>query len=126
MTGRNRASAKKAGTSWETAIVRALIDAGWPHAERRRLSGVNDRGDIAGIPGVVIEAKNAARLDLAGAVDEAKVEAANVDKALGPAADLAPTLPLAWIKRKGRSSALDGYVVMDGDTALRLLREAGY
>lgn len=113
---RSRATAKAAGTAWETAIVRALIAAGWVHAERRRLAGAHDRGDIAGLPGVVIEAKNTNRLDLAGAVDEANLEAANANAAIG----------LAWLKRKGKSSPEDGYVVMDGRTAIRLLREAGY
>lgn len=110
----NRNGAK--GTKWETAIVATLIDAGWPHAERRRLAGANDRGDIAGLPGVVIEAKNHNRVTLAEFVDEANTEAANANGAIG----------LAWLHRKGKGSPLDGYVVMDGRTALRLLREAGY
>lgn len=113
---RSRASAKKAGTSWETEIVRALIAAGWPHAERRRLAGAYDKGDVAGVPGVVIEAKNTNRLELAAAVDEARAEADNASAALG----------VAWLKRKGKTAAEDGYVVMDGATFLTLLREAGY
>lgn len=110
---RNRASAKKAGTSWESAIVKTLIAYGFSHAERRRLSGSKDRGDIAGIPGLVIEAKSVAKLDLAGAVDEANVEALNASARIG----------VAWFKRRGKSSPLDGYVVMDGATFLRLLEE---
>ena len=111
---RNRASAKAAGTSWETAIVRALVAHGWPYAERRRLAGAHDKGDISGIPGLVIEAKNTNRLELAAAVDEANVEALNAHAAIG----------VAWLKRKGKTSPLDGYVVMDGATFLRLLNEA--
>jgi hypothetical protein len=110
---RNRASAKKAGTAWESAIVRTLIEHGWPYAERRRLNGNADRGDIAGIPGVVIEAKNTKSYDLAGAVNEANREALN---------DQAP-IGVAWIKRHGKSDPLDGYVVMDGATFLRLIQE---
>lgn len=53
---RNRASAKAAGRSWESEIVAALQRHGWPHAERRRLEGRHDRGDIAGVVGVVIVA----------------------------------------------------------------------
>lgn len=113
---RSRRTAREAGTKWETAIVAALIDAGWPHTERRRLAGSNDRGDIAGITGVCIEAKNTNRLELAAAVDEAKTEAANAGARIG----------VAWIKRKGKASPLDGYVVMDGATFLALLGEAGY
>lgn len=37
----------------------------WPAAERRALSGNKDKGDVAGIPGVVIEVKAAARQELA-------------------------------------------------------------
>ncbi len=110
---RNRASAKKAGTSWESEIVRTLIDHGWPHAERRRLAGSKDRGDIAGVPGICIEAKNTKSYDLAGAVTEANAEALNASVPIG----------VAWIKRHGKTSPLDGYVVCDGATFLRLIQE---
>ena len=46
---RSRATAKKAGTAWESAIVACLIAHGWPHAERRPPY-------VLGIPGVSIEA----------------------------------------------------------------------
>ena len=46
-------ASKSKGTAWETAIVRFLKDRGWPNAERRALGGANDRGDIAGVVGVV-------------------------------------------------------------------------
>lgn len=110
----NRSGQK--GTKWETAIVAALQAAGHVHAERRRLGGKRDRGDITGIPGVVIEAKNTNRLALSEAVDEAVTEAANDGGSLG----------VAWIHRKGRGRAEDGYVVMNGRTFMRLLGEAGY
>lgn len=113
---RNGASAKKAGTSWESEIVRTLIEYGWPHAERRRLSGAYDKGDIAGVPGVVIEAKNTKALDLAGAVNEAIAEGVNANAAVA----------VAWIKRRGNAKARGGYVVMDGHQFLQLLKEAGY
>ncbi len=113
---RNRASAKKAGTSWESEIVCFLIEAGWPHAERRRLSGALDKGDVAGVVGVCIEAKNTAAITLSSFLDEAQVEGRNAG------ADVA----VAWIKRRGRSRAADGYVVMDGSTFTQLLKEAGY
>lgn len=110
----NRSGAK--GTKWETKIVEALRDAGFIHAERRRLGGARDRGDITGIPGIVIEAKDTNRLALSEAVDEAVVEAANDNGSIGA----------AWIHRKGRGAAEQGYVVMQGDHFLRLLGEAGY
>lgn len=113
---RSRQSAKAAGTRWESAIVAALKAHGWPHAERRRLAGARDRGDIAGVVGVVIEAKDHNRLALAEAVDQATTEAANDGAAIGA----------AWLKRRGKPDAADGYVVLTGATFMTLLREAGY
>jgi hypothetical protein len=68
---------KSKGTGWETAITRYLLGEGFPHIERRALSGTSDRGDLAGIPGWVIEAKNCQRTELAAWVDEAAIEQAN-------------------------------------------------
>lgn len=113
---RSRATAKKAGTSWESQIVDTLIEHGWPHAERRRLAGAADKGDIAGIPGLVIEAKNTRQVNLASAVSEARTEQVNAGALFG----------VAWLKRRGRVSAADGYVVMDGHTFMQLLKEAGF
>lgn len=107
---------KKKGTAWESAIVNYLRGNGVPHAERRSLGGTRDRGDVAGIPGVVIEAKSAARLQLSAWVDEANVERAN------DGADVC----VVWIKRVRKTSPGEGYVIMDGDTLMRLLTAAGY
>lgn len=113
---RNRASAKAAGREWEKAICDYLISRGWIHVERRRLEGVNDRGDVAGIPGVVVEAKNVSKLEVASFLDEANHEADNAGGAHG----------VAWIKRRGKASPANGYVLMDGATFTNLLKEAGY
>jgi hypothetical protein len=107
---------KAKGTSWETAICRHLADNGFPHAERRALNGTTDRGDIAGIVGWVIEAKNCQRLDLAGWIDEATLEQANAGAAHSA----------VWHHRRGKASPAAAYVTMTGATFLRLLREAGY
>lgn len=45
------------GTAAETAVVRHLQTAGFPHAERRALRGNLDAGDITGTPGVCWEVK---------------------------------------------------------------------
>jgi hypothetical protein len=110
MTNRN----KTKGSAWERAIVDALRAAGWPHAERRLAGAALDRGDIAGIVGIVIEAKNTARLDLAGWIDEAETERANDNAWLG----------VVWHKRRGRAAAADGYVTMTGAAFLELLADA--
>ena len=110
----NRSKAK--GTAWESAIVTYLRDRGWPHAERRTLNGSNDRGDIAGVVSVVIEAKDCKTHDLAGWLNEATREAANDGADLG----------VVWAKRRGHTSPASGYVLMDGATFTELLTAAGY
>lgn len=104
------------GTAWESTIVDYLRTNGVPHAERRAANGARDRGDVAGLPGVVIEGKNCRELDLAGWLAEAEAERAN------DGADIA----LVWHKRRGKTSAGDGYVTMTGATLVALLRAAGY
>lgn len=49
---------KAKGTAAEREVVRYLQQ-WWPAAERRALSGNKDKGDVAGIPGVVVEVKAA-------------------------------------------------------------------
>ena len=44
---RSRASAKQAGTRFESAIVDYLASRGWRHAERRAKTGALDKGDKA-------------------------------------------------------------------------------
>lgn len=106
----------KKGTAWESMIVAFLQMNGWPHTERRRLAGQFDRGDIAGIPGVVIEAKNAKGVAIAAWVDEANTECMNDGAAVG----------VVWWKRRGKTSAGEGFVTMDGQTFIHLLTAAGY
>lgn len=109
-------ASKRKGTAWETAVVTYLRENGAPHAERRTLNGANDRGDIAGIPGVVIECKNEKAVTLAAYADETTTETANDGARIG----------LAWIKRRGKTSPAHAYVLLDGATAVRLLADAGY
>lgn len=110
----NRSKTK--GTSAETAIVGFLRDNGFPHTERRALAGNSDRGDIAGIPGVVIESKNCAKQELAAWLDEAKVEQSNDRADLG----------VVWHKRRGKGSPGDWFVTMSGAQFADILRQLGY
>lgn len=57
-------AAKAKGTAAEREVVKYLRK-WWPAAERRALSGNKDKGDVAGIPDVVVEVKAAARPELA-------------------------------------------------------------
>lgn len=110
-------SASKAkGTKWETEVVRFLQSSGAPYAERRALHGTGDRGDVSGIPGVVIECKNVATASLGSWLDEAEKERANDRADLG----------VVWHHRRGKANAADGIVSMTGATLVRLLAAAGY
>ena len=108
--------ARKRGTSWETAITNYLRTHGFPHAERRALSGREDRGDINAAPGLCIEAKSQSRYSLAEWVDEAEVEGHNAG------ADVT----VVWAHRRGVASPAGGYVILTGERFVRLLHAAGY
>ena len=105
---------KQKGTAAETAVVKYLKANGFPKAERRALQGSLDKGDISGIPGVTIEIKNHAKMDLAGWTEELIVEMAN-DKAW---------TGVVWHKRKGRGSPGDWYCTMPAHVWVDLLRRA--
>jgi hypothetical protein len=109
-------AAKRKGSGAERDLVTFLRTAGFPHAERRLAGSAQDRGDIAGIPGVVVEVKNHAALSLAGWVDEAVAEQANDGADYG----------LVVHKRRGKGSAGDWYVTLPVAQMARLLRQAGY
>lgn len=109
---------KAKGTAAETAVVDHLHAAGWPGAERRALNGSNDRGDIAGIAGIVLEVKSGARLELPAWLRETEAERVNDGAAYG----------LLVVKPKGigTTRVSDWPVVLPLAAALRLLKEAGY
>lgn len=104
------------GTAWETKVVQALQRAAWPYAERRALQGAVDKGDIAGVLGVTIEAKDCKSITLGPWLKEAHAERDNAKTDVG----------VVWAKRRGFTEAEDGYVVMDGRTFMQLLKAAGY
>lgn len=101
---RNRKTAKKAGTAFESLIANclgALVD---DRIERRARSGSRDRGDIAGIRHmggrIVLECKDVTKLNLAGWVTEAEVERGNDGAIVG----------LVAHKRRGHGDPLDQYI----------------
>lgn len=107
---------KAKGSATERAIVTHLRAAGFPNAERRLAGSAKDRGDIAGLIGVVIEVKNGARCDLAAWVDEAVMERLNDGAAVG----------VVWHKRRGVGDPARWFVTMTGADFTHLLRAAGY
>lgn len=101
---RSRKSARKAGTAFERLIADYLKAHVSEFIDRRVKNGSKDRGDIAnlrahGLP-VVVEAKDVARLNLAGWVTEADVERGNDDALAG----------LVVHKRRGTADPGDQYV----------------
>lgn len=78
---------KDIGTRAETAVVRYLRGAGWPHAERRALTGARDLGDVTGTPGIVWEVKARKALisdrEIAEWMDETETERVNAGATVG-------------------------------------------
>ncbi|MDO4243779.1 MAG: hypothetical protein Q4C85_08510 [Actinomyces sp.] len=85
---RSRASARTAGTRFESQVANYLRNSlGDDRIERRARTGAQDRGDIAGVrhqgERLVIECKNTARPALAAWADEAEIERGNDDALAG-------------------------------------------
>jgi hypothetical protein len=68
--------AKQKGTLAETALAEYLKQT-WPGVERRALNGANDKGDIAGVPGFVVEVKNQRSYRIAEWLKETEEERLN-------------------------------------------------
>lgn len=103
---RTRASAKKAGTAFESLIAAYLNEHVDDRIERRAKTGSSDRGDISGLrhmgQRVVIEAKDTARTNLAGWAAEAETERGNDSAGVG----------IVIHKRHGKATAADQWVTM--------------
>lgn len=108
--------AKQKGTAAETAVVNWLKSKGRKYVERRSLHGTADRGDIAGIPEVVIEVKNHARMELSAWLAELDVEMKN-DKA---------KFGVVVHKKKGTTDVGEWYATMPVSVWYAMLEEAGY
>lgn len=109
----NSQSIKAKGRRAENLFVEFLREF-WPNVERRRLAGVLDRGDIAGVPDTVIEVKSGARLDLPGWLRELHAEMLNDDARYGCVA----------IKPNRVTDGGEFYCVMTGEQFARLLADA--
>jgi Holliday junction resolvase len=109
-------SRKAKGTAAESAVVGYLREQGWPHAERRALSGNVDKGDIAGVAGVCLEVKSCKTIDLAGWLKEALLEQINAKARVGAVV----------AKKRGTTNPADWYAVLTFGQLTELLRDAGY
>jgi len=112
---RTRASAKKAGTSFETLIAGYLAQHVDDRIERRTKSGAKDRGDIGGLRHhghrLVLECKNTAKTLLGPWAAEAEVERGNDDALAG----------LIVHKRHGKGQAQDQWVTLTVGDLVALL-----
>jgi Holliday junction resolvase len=107
---------KQKGTSAETSVVRWLHSQGRKAVERRALHGTADRGDIAGIPSVVIEVKNHKTMKLSEWVKELEVEMGNDQAETG----------VVIHKKSGTTDVGEWYATMPVKVWYELIDEAGY
>jgi hypothetical protein len=107
---------KQKGTAAETAVVNWLKEQGRKHVERRSLNGSSDRGDVAGLPGVVIEVKNHKAMKLSEWLSELEVEMHN-DKA---------DTGVVIHKKSGTTNVGNWYATMPVAVWFGLIEEAGY
>jgi hypothetical protein len=105
------------GTSAESAVVTYLRDNGFPHAERRSLTGSTDKGDISGCLGLCIEVKYAnSGLKLGPWLTETRVERINAQADYG----ILVVKPLGL----GDRNTAHWYAVMVGDEFNQLSAKA--
>lgn len=109
------ATAKAKGRETETVLVRWLRAHGVPYAERRRLTGRYDQGDLTGWPGVVVEVKSGAKIDAAGWLAELEAEIVNAQAETGFVA----------VRPKGKPQPEDWFAMLPLPLLMGLLAEAG-
>lgn len=107
---------KAKGTAAERGLVDALRRLGFVQAERRALSGANDKGDVTGTPGLCWESKDAVAWKLAQWMRETETERVNAEADYGILVVKVPGI--------GNPNAEKWLTVMDDDDAMRLLAAA--
>jgi hypothetical protein len=111
MTG---AHSRNKGARFEVAVANWLKTNGVTHAERRGVH-TDDRGDIDGLPGVIIECKNVEQMSLGSWLDQAN----NARRHIG--ADLVVVVH----KRRGKPDVEQAFFTMPADSWITLMTEAG-
>jgi hypothetical protein len=109
-------TAKAKGRETENLLVEFLRQHGVPHAERRRLTGSADQGDITGWPGVCVEIKSGARVAIPQWLSELAAEKRNSAARVGFVA----------VRPKGTPDPDGWYVVLPLPELMDLLEEAGW
>jgi len=73
-------ASKQKGSRFERAVAEYLVGRGFIGVDRGVLRGAKDQGDLIGLPSWALELKATKQIDLAAAVDEARIEARNAGK----------------------------------------------
>lgn len=107
---------KQKGTAAESAVVSFLRTQGFPYAERLALQGGKDRGDVTGIPGIVIEVKAEQTYVLSSWLAECRVEVENARAEYGFVA--------AKPRMVGAMNTRSWYAIMNLGPFERLWRQA--
>jgi hypothetical protein len=104
---------RRKGSGFERDVVNYLRSVGFEQAARTLAGASDDRGDISGVGNCVLECKCAARIDLAGWLAEARLEAENAG------------LPRFAVvaKRRGVGDVAESYAVLPLWLLAELLRE---
>jgi hypothetical protein len=108
---------KQKGTLAESAVADYLKST-WETVERRVLSGKNDKGDIAGIPKIVIEVKNQKSYKFSEWLKETKIEQINAEADYG--------VLVVKPNGVGVSKTDQWWAVLPLEDLVSLLRKAGY
>lgn len=109
-------TAKAKGRETENLVVEWLRKQGWIHAERKRLQGSADQGDITGIPGMCIEVKSAAHWQPVEWLRQTEIERMN------------SMAEVAWCiaRPKGKPVVDDWVILMTPAQLMELLAAAGW
>ena len=97
------------GADWEQKVAEYLKEE-FPMVERRVKNGRLDRGDITGIPNVVIECKAERTIDIPGYLGELALEMENAGAPFG----------FVFVKNR-RHSTEDGYAICSIEMARYIL-----
>lgn len=109
------ASSRRKGAGHERDVIKWLRARGRPHVERRIPGMADDRGDLTGWPGVVVECKNAARIELGSWLTQLEAEMVVAEADTG----------VLVIKRRGMTDPGRYYAVTTLDRWEQLMTEAG-
>ncbi len=101
---------KARGTRFEVAVCSLLRAAGFSEVFRLAPGGVDDAGDVGGLPDWALECRDRARIDLAGDVADAQLRAVKKGAKYGA----------AIIKKRGHPTG-DAYVALSLTTFTKVL-----